>query len=68
MTTIQIETLDGHSINGKLVTLVDINKIARNNCKGLTYIMNVMDANSDNNTCYMWLKDDDTNISYLVEI
>lgn len=65
MSEIKIE-VDEKIIEGFLVDLVELNKIARMKCKGLTYLMNIMDDNTTK--CYMWLKDDDKNESYLVEI
>lgn len=65
---IKIETLEDITIEGELITFIDLNKIARNTCKGLTYLMNIMDINSSKNTTYMWFKNDDTNTNYLVEI
>ena len=65
---IKIETLDDKTIEGKLITMSKLNEIARKNCVGLTYLMNVMDVNSVTNTCYMWFKDDSADRSYLVEL
>lgn len=63
--TIKIE-VDEMIIDGILVDLSELNKIARKGCKGLTYLMNVMDDNTAN--CYMWLRDDDNETNYLVKI
>lgn len=65
MNEIRIEA-DEKIIEGFLVDLAGLNKIARMKCKGLTYLMNVMDDNTTK--CYMWFKDDDKNESYLVKI
>ncbi len=64
--TIIIETIDGNIIEAEIIDLVKLNRIARNNCMGLTYLMNVMDSETTN--CYMWFKDDRTETNYLVEI
>lgn len=67
---ITIETLDGQIITGEVITLAELNKMARNNCHGLTYLMNVMDTNADKGAddAYMWFKDDRTDKSYLMVI
>lgn len=61
----QIE-VDEKIVDGFLVDFVELNKIARNNYKGLIYLMNVMDDNTTN--YYMWLKNDNDNINYFVKI
>ena len=63
-----VEDIEGRVIDGKLIDFAELNKIARNNCKGLTYLMNIMDVNSNKNTVYAWFKDDETETSYLIEI
>lgn len=63
---IRIETLDDMIIEGNLITQSELDEIARNGCKGLTYLMNVTDKNR--NLIYMWFKDDDTDTSYFVMI
>ena len=65
---IKFETMDNTILEGYEITTIELNKIARNKCKGLTYLMNVMSAEDGNNTVYMWFKDDDTDTSYFVEI
>lgn len=66
MNKITIETMDGIIIKAKIIDFVKLNRIARNNCIGLTYLMNVM--NSETTNCYMWFKNDRTDTNYLVEI
>lgn len=66
MNKITIETMDGIIIEAKIIDFVKLNRIARNNCIGLTYLMNVM--NSETTNCYMWFKNDRTDTNYLVEI
>lgn len=61
-----IETTDGNIIEAEIIDTVRLNRIARNNCQGLTYLMNVMDVETTN--CYMWFKDDRTETSYFVEL
>lgn len=52
--------------DGVYIDTVQLNRIARQGCKGLTYLMNVMDENSTD--VYMWFVDDDTNTNYYVNI
>lgn len=66
MIKIKIETTDGNVIEAEIIDLVRLNRIARNSCQGLTYLMNVMDSETTN--CYMWFKDDRTETSYFVEL
>lgn len=66
MNKIKIETIEGHVIEAEQIDIVMLNRIARNNCMGLTYLMNVMD--SETTDCYMWFKDDRTGTNYLVEL
>lgn len=66
MIKIKIETTDGNVIEAEIIDTVKLNKIARNSCQGLTYLMNVMDSETTN--CYMWFKDDRTGTNYLVEL
>lgn len=66
MIKIKIETTDGNVIEAEIIDTVKLNKIARNTCQGLTYLMNVMDSETTN--CYMWFKDDRTETSYFVEL
>lgn len=63
---IKIEVNDEKIIEGVLVDLAELNKIARMKCRGLTYLMNVMDINTIK--CYMWFKDDDNDANYFVKI
>lgn len=57
---------DERIIEGELVDLVELNKIAVMGGKGLTYLMNVMDDNTTK--CYMWFKNDDNKTNYFVKI
>ena len=66
MNKITIETIDGNIIEAEIIDLVKLNRITRNSCQGLTYLMNVMDSETTN--CYMWFKDDRTGTNYLVEL
>lgn len=66
MIKIKIETTDGNVIEAEIIDLVRLNRIARNSCQGLTYLMNIMDSETTN--CYMWFKDDRTETSYFVEL
>lgn len=68
MLKIKIETTEEQIIEGYKATFADINKIARMNCVGLTYLMNVMDNNNPSNDVYMWFVDDNTDENYLIKI
>ncbi len=57
---------DGRIMEGELVNTVELNKIARLNCKGLTYLMNVMD--DETGYVYMWFKDDDMDKNYFLRL
>lgn len=61
-----IKTIEDQIIKAEIIDLVELNRIARNNCQGLTYLMNVMDVETTD--CYMWFKDDKTETSYLVKL
>lgn len=54
------------TIDGTLVTWADLNRITRQNCIPLSYIMNVTDDVLG--TVYAWFKDDKTEENYLLEI
>lgn len=56
---------DGLVVDGEIIDRAEINRIARMNCKGLLYLMNIMD--DDTGRCYMWFKDDDKGVNYLLE-
>lgn len=66
MKKITIETTDGNIIEAEIIDTVKLNRIARNSCQGLIYLMNVMDSGTTN--CYMWFKDDRTGTNYFVEL
>lgn len=66
--TIKIEIEEGRFLEAELIDSVKLNKLAHGTGMGLTYLMNVMDINSPYSTVYMWFKDDNTGISYLMEL
>ena len=59
-------TTNEHVIEGTRASFADLDKIARLNCRGLTYLMNITDIHSS--IIYMWFKDDTVDKSYFVDV